>query len=57
LVDSSHFERLSEGGVLMLEGVIGWNTIRGLRITMDRDARMLTIERSRAVASGRTSFF
>jgi predicted aspartyl protease len=57
LVDSSHFERLSEGGVLMLEGVIGWNAIRGLRITMDRDARMLTIGRSRAVARERASFF
>ena len=57
LVDSSHLERLSKGGVLMLEGVIGWNTIRGLRIAMDRHARKLAIERSRAVAGRRESFF
>jgi predicted aspartyl protease len=57
LVDSSHFEPLSEAGVLMIEGVVGWNTIRRLRITMDRDAKTLAIGRSRAVAGGRGDFF
>jgi predicted aspartyl protease len=57
LVDSSHLGHLRETEGLMLEGVIGWNTIRGLRITMDRNAKMLAIERSRAVAGRRASFF
>lgn len=57
LVDSSHFERLGEAGVSMLDGVIGWNTIRMLRITMNHDAKTLAIRRSRAVAGGRASFF
>ena len=55
LIDPSHF--VSQAGLPMIEGVIGWTTIRGLRITMDRDAKMLAIERSRAVAGRRASFF
>jgi Aspartyl protease len=57
LIDSSHFERSGQAGLPMIEGVIGWTTIRGLRITMDRDAKTLAIERSRAVAGRRASFF
>jgi predicted aspartyl protease len=57
LIDSSHFERVSQAGLPMIEGVIGWTTIRRLRIAMDRDTKMLAIERSRAVAGMRPSFF
>jgi predicted aspartyl protease len=55
VVESSHLERLRH--VLMLPGVIGWNTIRGLRITVDRDASTLDIERTRAFAGALASFF
>jgi len=57
LVDSFHLEQLSAGGMLMLGGVVGWNAVQGLRITMDRDTRTLTIERSPRRVPGDTGFF
>ena len=46
LVESTHLERLKH--VVMLPGLIGWNTVRGLRILMDRDARTMDIDRTLA---------
>ena len=43
LVESTHLERLKH--VVMLPGLIGWNTVRGLRILMDLDARTMDIDR------------
>ena len=57
LLDSSLFDRVNEAGQPMIEGLIGWNTIRRLRITMDRDTELLAIEHTRAVAGRRASFF
>jgi len=58
LVDSSHLEQLSAaGGLPMLGGVIGWNTVKELRITMDRNEGALDIERSPRRAHSQTGFF
>ena len=57
LVDSSHLEQLSAGTGLMLHGVVGWNAVKALRITMDRNAGTLDIERSPRRALGRTGLF